>query len=80
MIAAVRMYWTPTVCWVQPTEYTNAEVRSRPEFRQSDSATWRFRDSAPNPQPALDRWNMHVDNIEGAGGSLRVCNFSIHPN
>ena len=19
MIAAVRMYWTPTVCWVQPT-------------------------------------------------------------
>ena len=31
MIAAVRMYWTPTVCCVQPTEYTNAPVCSRPE-------------------------------------------------
>ena len=41
MIAAVRMYWTPTVCCVQPTEYTNADVRSRPEFAQSASATSR---------------------------------------
>jgi hypothetical protein len=37
----VRMYCTPTVCCVQPTEYTNAEVRSGPEFAQSDSATSR---------------------------------------
>ena len=41
MIAAVRMYWTPTVCCVQPTEYAIAEVRSRPEFSQSASATSR---------------------------------------
>lgn len=31
-IDAVRMYWTPTVCCVQPTAYANAVVRSRPEF------------------------------------------------
>ena len=32
MIAPVRMYCTPTLCWVQPTEYTRQVVRSRPEF------------------------------------------------
>ena len=32
MIAAARMYCAPTVCWVQPTLYTSAAVRSRPEF------------------------------------------------
>ena len=31
------MYCTPTVCWVQPTLYTNAVVRSRPEFAVSSS-------------------------------------------
>ncbi len=40
-MAAVRMYCTPTVCCVQPTEYTNAPVRSRPEFSPSASATSR---------------------------------------
>jgi hypothetical protein len=40
-IEAVRMYCTPTVCCVQPTEYTKADVRSRPEFSHSASATWR---------------------------------------
>ena len=39
MIAAVRMICTPTVCCVQPTAYANADVRSRPEFAQSASAT-----------------------------------------
>ena len=47
-IAAVRMYCTPTVCWVQPTEYTIAEVRSRPEFAHSASATSR-KDSRGTP-------------------------------
>ena len=40
-IAAARMYCTPTVCCVQPTEYTIAEVRSRPELSHSASATRR---------------------------------------
>ena len=34
------MYCTPTVCWVQPTLYTKALVRSRPEFAVSNSHTW----------------------------------------
>ena len=38
-MAAVRMYCTPTVCWVQPTLYTNEVVRSRPEFEVSSSHT-----------------------------------------
>jgi hypothetical protein len=38
-IAAVRMYCTPTVCWVQPRLYTNAVVRSRPEFSVTSRAT-----------------------------------------
>ena len=33
------MYCTPTVCWVQPTEYTHAVVRSRPEFSVIARAT-----------------------------------------
>jgi hypothetical protein len=33
------MFCTPSVCWVQPTEYTNAVVRSRPELRVTASAT-----------------------------------------
>ena len=33
------MYCTPTVCWVQPTLYTNAVVRSRPEFSVISRAT-----------------------------------------
>ena len=32
MIAPPRMYCAPTLCCVQPTLYTNAVVRSRPEF------------------------------------------------
>src|SRR5262249_50548196 len=40
-IEAVRMYYTPTVCWVQPTLYTKALVRSRPEFSASSSHTRR---------------------------------------
>ena len=39
-MAAVRMYCTPTVCWVQPTLYTNAVVRSGPEFSVRASQTW----------------------------------------
>ena len=35
------MYCTPTVCWVQPTLYTKAVVRSRPEFSVSSSQTRR---------------------------------------
>ena len=35
MIDAARTFWTPTVCCVQPTAYTIAEVRSRPEFSHS---------------------------------------------
>ena len=42
-MAAVRMYCTPTVCWVQPTLYTNAVVRSGPELAVSASQTWRER-------------------------------------
>ena len=38
-IDAARMYCTPTVCWVQPTEYTHIVVRSRPELAQIASAT-----------------------------------------
>ena len=37
----MRMYCTPTVCWVQPRLYTNAVVRSRPEFAVMSRATWR---------------------------------------
>ena len=40
-IAAVRMYCTPTVCWVQPRLYTKAVVRSRPEFSVMARATSR---------------------------------------
>jgi hypothetical protein len=48
---------------------------------QQLGAGWRFRDSAQQtPQPPIDHWNMHVDNIEGAGGSIRVCNFVMNPN
>ncbi|MNC99417.1 hypothetical protein D3C83_177050 [compost metagenome] len=32
MIEPARMYCAPTECCVQPTLYTSAEVRSRPEF------------------------------------------------
>ncbi len=32
MIAEPRMYCTPTEWWVQPTEYTQQVVRSRPLF------------------------------------------------
>ncbi len=35
------MYCTPTVWWVQPTAYTNAVVRSRPEFSVTALATSR---------------------------------------
>jgi hypothetical protein len=35
------MYCTPTVCWVQPTLYTNAVVRSRPELLVRASHTRR---------------------------------------
>src|SRR3954469_4342250 len=38
-IDAVRMYWAPTLCCVQPTEYTNAVVRSRPLLAVIHSAT-----------------------------------------
>ena len=41
MIAADLMYCTPIECCVQPTAYTNMPVRSRPELRQSVSATFR---------------------------------------
>ena len=41
MIAAVRMNCTPTVCWVQPTAYTTAAVRSRPDAAAQASATSR---------------------------------------
>ena len=37
-IDAVRMYWAPTLCCVQPTEYTHAVVRSRPLLATSASA------------------------------------------
>ena len=37
----MRMYCTPTVCWVQPRLYTNAVVRSRPEFSVMAWATSR---------------------------------------
>ena len=43
------MYCTPTVCWVQPTLYTNAVVRSRPEFAVSSSQI-RAKDSGGTPQ------------------------------
>ena len=39
MIAAPRMYCTPTECCVQPTEYTHAVVRSRPLFAVTASQT-----------------------------------------
>ncbi len=38
---AARMYWAPTECWVQPTAYTKALVRSRPELAVRSSHTWR---------------------------------------
>ena len=42
-IEAARMYWEPIVCWVQPTPWTKAVVRSRPEFstkrRQTSAKT-----------------------------------------
>jgi len=41
MMAPARMYCTPTVCCVQPTEYTRAVVRSRPEFAVHASHTRR---------------------------------------
>jgi len=41
MIAAPRMYWTPTEWWVQPTEYTQAVVRSRPLLAVTASQTFR---------------------------------------
>ena len=47
---AVRMSWTPVVCWVQPTAYTKAVVFSRPEFAVIVSATFRKR-SFGVPQP-----------------------------
>ena len=36
---AARMYCAPTVCWVQPTAYANALVRSLPELLTSASQT-----------------------------------------
>jgi hypothetical protein len=39
--AAARIIWTPLVCCVQPTAYTKAAVRSRPELSQSAFATRR---------------------------------------
>src|SRR6266702_4795141 len=48
-IDAVRMYCTPTVCWVHPTLYTNAVVRLRPEFSVSHSQT-RAKVSGGTPQ------------------------------
>ena len=41
MIAAPRMYWIPTVWCVQPTEYTQAVVRSRLLFAVTASHTSR---------------------------------------
>ena len=49
MIDAVRMFWTPCVCWVQPTAYQMAVVRSRPEFSHICSAT-RVNCSGEQPQ------------------------------
>jgi hypothetical protein len=40
-IDAARIICVPVVWCVQPTEYTNAVVRSRPEFSQIASATLR---------------------------------------
>ena len=37
----MRMYCTPTECWVQPTLYTSAVVRSRPELLVTASQTRR---------------------------------------
>ena len=45
---AVRIIWTPTVCWVQPSAYTTALVRSRPELAHNSSAT---RSSSCEVQP-----------------------------
>ncbi len=39
-IAAVRMNCAPSVCWVQPTAYTKAVVRSRPLFSVTAFATY----------------------------------------
>ena len=41
MIAPARMYCAPTECCVQPTLYTSAAVRSRPEFSAHARATSR---------------------------------------
>jgi len=57
MIAAVRISWTPTVCCVQPTAYTNAPVRSGPELTHSDSATAR---NSPTVQPQAFATNSGV--------------------
>ena len=51
---AVRMYCTPTVWCVQPTEYTQAVVRSRPEFAVTARATSRNTSgSMPQMSPTI---------------------------
>ncbi len=53
-IPAVRMYCTPTVWCVQPTEYTQAVVRSRPEFAVTARATSRNTSgSMPQMSPTI---------------------------
>ncbi len=39
-MAAVRMNWAPSVCWVQPVAYPKQVVRSRPELSAIDRATY----------------------------------------
>ena len=69
-IAADRMCWTPVVCWVQPTAYTQAIVSSRPLQRTIVCAS-RPKSAGLMPQTPLDRlkideWERMIDvNIKG---------------
>jgi len=63
---AARIICTPVVCCVQPTAYTTALVRSRPELAQSNSATRRMASGVQPPhlghhlRRIAEKWRLRI--------------------
>ena len=79
MIAPARMYCGPTECWVQPTLYTSAAVRSRPEFSVQARHTFRKRSrGTPQIRSTISgvyraKWHLRIWNTQrgcSSDGSL----------
>ncbi len=66
MIEAARMFCTPIVCWVQPTEYTIAEVRSGPSSHTAPEPRESRREASSHRSPRRPRG---CSGRSGAGGS-----------